>query len=117
MDRTKQKKWTASQTRELTELHCLLSYLVLACDTSSHVSSGESLFSPHSGVIFSLAECEGKVSKAEELEMPVSVSRLLYGPLAPVFIAETISACREINTSSLTLIIDMLVKVRGIIST
>ena len=45
--------------------------------------------------------------------MPVSVSRLLYGPLAPVFIAETISACREINTSSLTLIIDMLVKVRS----
>ena len=43
VDRTKQKKWTASQTRELTELHCLLSYLVLACDTSSHVSTGESL--------------------------------------------------------------------------
>ena len=41
VDRTKQKKWTASQTRELTELHCLLAYLVLACDTSSHVSTGE----------------------------------------------------------------------------
>ena len=67
-------------------------------------------------LISSLAECEGKVSKAEELEMPVSVSRLLYGPLAPVFIAETISACREINTSSLTLIIDMLVKVRSSIT-
>ena len=70
----------------------------------------------HSRLIFCLAECEGKVSKAEELEMPVSVSRLLYGPLAPVFIAETISACREINTSSLTLIIDMLVKVRSSIT-
>ena len=50
------------------------------------------------------------MSKAE-LEMPDCVSRLLYGPLAPVFIAETISACREINSSSLSLIIDMLVKV------
>lgn len=39
VDRTKQKKWTASQTRELSELHCLLSYLVLACHSPQ--SSGE----------------------------------------------------------------------------
>ena len=56
-------------------------------------------------------ECEGKLSKAEELEMPACVSRLLFGPLASVFIGETISACREINSSSLSLIIDMLVKI------
>ena len=57
------------------------------------------------------SECEGQVSKTKELEMPACVSRLLFGPLASVFIAETISACREINSSSLSLIIDMLVKI------
>jgi ubiquitin carboxyl-terminal hydrolase 9/24 len=94
LDKTKQKKWTASQSREFTDLHSLLAYLVLSCDTS-HVSS----------------ECEGRDSKTEELEMPGCVSRLLFGPLASVFIAESMSACREINSSSLTLIIDMLVKI------
>ena len=43
--------------------------------------------------------------------MPGPVSRLLYGPLAVTYIAETISASREMNTSSLSLIIEMLVKV------
>ena len=44
VEATKQKKWTASQTREFCDLHCLLAYLVLSCDTSSHVSNGESSF-------------------------------------------------------------------------
>ena len=110
VDKTKQKKWTASQTREFCDLHCLLAYLVLSCDTSSHLSNGE--FSYHYHYHSSLSsECEGKVSKTEELEMPACVSRLLFGPLASVFIAETLSACREINSSSLSLIIDMLVKI------
>ena len=42
VEKTKQKKWTASQTREFSDLHCLLAYLVLSCDTSSHVSNGKS---------------------------------------------------------------------------
>ena len=114
VEATKQKKWTASQTREFCDLHSLLAYLVLSCDTSSHVSNGESPPPSRHLLISEMiisTECEGKVSKTEELEMPTCVSRLLFGPLASVFIAETISACREINSSSLSLIIDMLVKV------
>ena len=47
--------------------------------------------------------------------MPESVSSLLYGAgnLAVIYISETIAATREINSSSLSLIIDMLVKVKS----
>ena len=43
--------------------------------------------------------------------MPVPVSRLLYGSLAVTYISETLAACREINSDSLSLIIEMLIKV------
>lgn len=42
--------------------------------------------------------------------MPVTVCRILYGPVAPVFVKEAVSACREV-TSSVDIIIDMLVQI------
>ena len=38
MDRSKQKKWTSSQSREFSELFTLLAYLVQCCDTSPHLT-------------------------------------------------------------------------------
>merc|ERR1711915_903134 len=100
-DKNKLKKWTGSQTRELGDLHALLAYLILSCDTKpfmSHSSEEQCLSSSNT---FSLNELE---------KMPTQVSNLLYGPLASLYISETISACREVN-SSLSLIIEMLVQV------
>ena len=56
---------------------------------------------------------EPLTSNEDRLTMPESVSSLLYGAgnLAVIYISETIAATREINSSSLSLIIDMLVKV------
>ena len=45
------------------------------------------------------------------MAMPAPVSRLLYGSLAVTYISETLAACREINSDSLSLIIEMLIKV------
>ena len=48
---------------------------------------------------------------SKDLEpMPTQVSTLLYGPHASLYISETLSACREMN-SSMSLIIEMLVQV------
>ena len=49
--------------------------------------------------------------KIDSMPMPAPVSRLLYGSLAVTFISETLAACREINSDSLSLIIEMLIKV------
>ena len=38
MDKSKQKKWTSSQSREFSELFTLLAYLVQCCDTSPHLT-------------------------------------------------------------------------------
>merc|ERR1712242_201851 len=43
--------------------------------------------------------------------MPAPVSRLVYGPLAVTYISETLSSSREMNSTSLSLIIEMLVKI------
>ena len=38
VDKSKQKKWTSSQSREFSELFTLLAYLVHCCDTSPHLT-------------------------------------------------------------------------------
>ena len=38
VDKSKQKKWTSSQSREFSELFTLLAYLVQCCDTSPHLT-------------------------------------------------------------------------------
>ena len=98
VDKSKQKKWTASQAREFSELFSLLAYLVLQVDTGPHLTHER-------------PEAEASERPREVMEMPGAVSRLLYGPLAVTYIAETLSASREMNTASLSLIIEMLVKV------
>ena len=98
VDKSKQKKWTASQAREFSELFSLLAYLVLQVDTGPHLTHER----PEAGA---------NERPREVMEMPGAVSRLLYGPLAVTYIAETLSASREMNTASLSLIIEMLVKV------
>ena len=85
-------------SREFSELFSLLAYLVLQVDTSPHLSHVR-------------PDTEAGPGPRELMAMPGPVSRLLYGPLAVTYIAETISASREMNTSSLSLIIEMLVKV------
>ena len=40
IDKSKQKKWTASQSREFSDLITLLAYMVLSCDTSPHMTHG-----------------------------------------------------------------------------
>ena len=47
------------------------------------------------------------------MPMPGCVARLLYGParLVSVYVAETLAAAREMSSSSLALVSDMLVKV------
>ena len=41
IDKSKQKKWTASQSREFSDLITLLAYLVLSCDTAPHMTHGK----------------------------------------------------------------------------
>ena len=50
------------------------------------------------------------------MPMPGCVARLLYGParLVSVYVAETLAAAREMSSSSLALVSDMLVKVGGV---
>ena len=45
-------------------------------------------------------------------EMPAAVVTLLYGALAPVYIAEAVTACRETG-NSIPLIVDMLAQVHN----
>ena len=96
VDRTKQKKWTASQSREFSELFTLLAYLVHQCDTAPHLSH---------------VRPEAGPGPRNCMVMPAPVSRLVYGPLAVTYISETLSSSREMNSTSLSLIIEMLVKV------
>ena len=56
-------------------------------------------------------EGESLSDKTDSMPMPVPVSKLLYGSLAVTYISETLAACREINSDSLSLIIEMLIKV------
>ena len=42
---------------------------------------------------------------------PSQVSALLHGPQAPLYIAETVSACREMAASTLGLVVDSLAQV------
>jgi len=96
VDRTKQKKWTASQSREFSELFTLLAYLVHQCDTAPHLSH---------------VRPEAGPGPRNCMVMPAPVSRLVYGPLAVTYISETLSSSREMNSTSLSLIIEMLVKI------
>ena len=52
------------------------------------------------------------------MPMPGCVARLLYGParLVSVYVAETLAAAREMSSSSLALVSDMLVKVGRVYS-
>eukprot|EP00090_Calanus_glacialis_P047045 TRINITY_DN9530_c0_g1_i3.p1 TRINITY_DN9530_c0_g1~~TRINITY_DN9530_c0_g1_i3.p1 ORF type:complete len:2633 (-),score=502.34 TRINITY_DN9530_c0_g1_i3:271-7929(-) len=100
-DKNKQKQWTASQTREFGDLHALLAYLIQSCDTKPFMSHNTVEERVPSTSTFPSTELE---------KMPTQVSTLLYGPLASLYISETISACREMN-SSLSLIIEMLAQV------
>jgi len=100
-DKNKQTKWTASQTREFGDLHALLAFLILSCDTKPFMSHKQVDERVPSTRMFPSTDLE---------PMPTQVSTLLYGPLASLYISETISACREMN-SSLSLIIEMLAQV------
>jgi len=98
------KKWTSSQTREFGDLHALIATLVLSCNTKPQMTCG----TPE--------EKERVPSTAQHLglpalqEMPAAVVTLLYGGLAPVYIAEAVTACRETG-NSIPLIVDMLAQV------
>ena len=114
---SKQKKWTGSQTREFGDLHALLAFLILSCDTKSFLSHSKSPLKVNLMLMMNIPGFEGeklsssKVFTANELQpMPKQVSNLLYGPLASLYISETIAVARELN-SSLTLIVDMLTQV------
>merc|ERR1712098_1008274 len=77
VDKSKQKKWTSSQSREFSDLFTLLAFLILSCDTSPHMSiAGEPL-----------------TSNQDKLLMPGPVSSLLYGDgsLAVIYISETLA--------------------------
>lgn len=93
------KKWTASQTREFGDLHALLATLVLACDTR-----------PHMTCVSTTERIPSLTLLPKPQPMPQSVASLLYGPLASVYIAEAVSACRETG-QSISLIVDMLAQV------
>ena len=100
------KKWTSSQTREFGDLHALIATLVLSCNTRPQMTCG----TPE--------EKERVPSTAQHLglpvlqEMPAAVVTLLYGALAPVYIAEAVTACRETG-NSIPLIVDMLAQVHN----
>ena len=65
---------------------------------------------------------DGEVAPAPappaSMPMPSCVARLLYGParLVSVYVAETLAAAREMSSSSLALVSDMLVKVGRVYS-
>ena len=58
----------------------------------------------------------GESPSRECLPMPESVSKVLYGPLAVTYVSETLSACRDITSSSLSLITEMITKVSRTLS-
>ena len=47
----------------------------------------------------------------ELLPMPVCVSDVLHGKLAPIYIREVVSACREVTSTCIPIIIDSLLHV------
>jgi len=99
----KQRRWTPSQAREFGDLHALIAYLILACDTSSYRTC-----EPDDGM--DRVPVLRMFPDSEIGEMPGQVVTLLYGSLAPSYVAEAVSACREVTTS-INLITDMLAQV------
>jgi len=93
----------ASQTREFGDLHALIAYFILACDMSSYRTC-----QPEDGK--ERVPVQRMFPDNEVIEMPGQVVTLLYGSLAPAYIAEAVSACREV-ASSIQLITDMLAQV------
>ena len=90
----RQRKWAPSQNRELGELHVTLATLILACDTTSCQDRAVAI----------AIDTDIKL-----LPITQSISTLLYGPLAPLYIREAVSACREANTTCVSTIIQGLV--------
>ena len=78
-----------------------LATLILACDTSCHQDSpnADSLHEDQRTVFADL----------KLLPTPKSVKQLLYGPIAPLYIREAVSACREVTSICVSTIIQSLV--------
>ena len=95
----RQRKWAQSQSRELGELHAALATLILSCDNSA---------------FWSEAAAAGEANEASEqnamnIPIPTGVSAVLFDKLAPLFIREAVSACREVASTSVPAIIQALI--------
>ncbi len=71
------RRWTPVQAKDFSELHSLVATLVLSCDLKSRLQRGAS-------------------PKSLPESLPTSLSRLLCGPVAPLFAREAVCACREL---------------------
>ena len=88
------RKWALSQNRELGDLHLILSSLILACDNFTGKTNTTS-----------------KNNKNELLPMPDCMIEVLKGKLAPLYIREAVSACREVASSCIPNIIESLIHI------
>jgi len=98
------RKWASKQNRELGDLHSTLATLILACDTTEHQmktdgESGDELFRATKNRVF-----DGKL-----IPMPEKLSSILYSSVCVHYIREAVSACREVTSVVVPVIIDGLI--------
>ncbi|GFQ83735.1 ubiquitin carboxyl-terminal hydrolase 24 [Trichonephila clavata] len=94
------RRWTPMQAQEFGALHITMASLVLSCDLTPHRTCELEDY-PERSSIFSASETF--------LPMPQDISDALYGPGAPRYLQEIVSACREVS-GSISVFTDMLVQ-------
>ncbi|GIY96406.1 ubiquitin carboxyl-terminal hydrolase 24 [Caerostris extrusa] len=94
------RRWTPLQTQEFGALHTTMASLILSCDLSPQRTCELEDYSERSS-IFSASETF--------LPMPQEITDALYGPGAPRYLQEIVSACREVS-GSISVFTDMLVQ-------
>ncbi|CAL1268833.1 unnamed protein product [Larinioides sclopetarius] len=94
------RRWTPLQTQEFGALHITMASLILSCDLTPYRTCELENY-PERSSIFSASETF--------LPMPKEIQDALYGPGAPRYLQEIVSACREVS-GSISVFTDMLVQ-------
>eukprot|EP00095_Tigriopus_kingsejongensis_P003305 maker-scaffold355_size198070-snap-gene-0.39 protein:Tk03305 transcript:maker-scaffold355_size198070-snap-gene-0.39-mRNA-1 annotation:"ubiquitin carboxyl-terminal hydrolase 24 isoform x8" len=101
------RRWSSLQIREFGEVHIVVAYMILSCDMTAHRDTIDQSTSPRRKFGF---PSQAKASSLYNT-MPTTVSSVLFGSIAPLFVRECIFAIRENNTDGVGPIMEMLVQV------
>ncbi|TRY69996.1 hypothetical protein TCAL_02811 [Tigriopus californicus] len=103
------RRWTGLQIRDFGEVHLVLAHMILSCDLTKHRDIIDDSKPPDS-VASNVARAHGDSSEGRN-PMPSTLTNVLFGAIAPLFIRECICAIKEDNTEGVGPIMEMLVQV------